>query len=132
MNEFKALTMKIKTRGARFAGFLLVILLLSGGASLWLTGCDRGQGGSAEAKPKQLYTCGMHPQVIQDRPGNCPVCGMKLTPIRNQGGSATAQVGGSKASGERKVKYYKSTMNPGEISPTPKKDSMGNGHGASV
>ena len=29
---------------------------------------------------KQLYTCGMHPQVIQDHPGNCPICGMKLTP----------------------------------------------------
>jgi Cu(I)/Ag(I) efflux system membrane fusion protein len=32
---------------------------------------------------KTLYTCGMHPQVIQDHPGNCPICGMKLTPIRN-------------------------------------------------
>jgi hypothetical protein len=25
---------------------------------------------------KQLWTCGMHPQVIQDHPGNCPICGM--------------------------------------------------------
>ncbi|HEX4342307.1 MAG TPA: efflux RND transporter periplasmic adaptor subunit, partial [Verrucomicrobiae bacterium] len=32
-------------------------------------------------KEKQLYTCGMHPQVIQDHPGDCPICGMKLTPI---------------------------------------------------
>jgi multidrug efflux pump subunit AcrA (membrane-fusion protein) len=31
---------------------------------------------------KTLYTCGMHPQIIQDHPGNCPICGMKLTPIR--------------------------------------------------
>ena len=30
---------------------------------------------------KTLYTCGMHPQVILDHPGNCPICGMKLTPI---------------------------------------------------
>jgi membrane fusion protein, copper/silver efflux system len=37
----------------------------------------------------QLYTCGMHPQVIQDHPGNCPICGMKLTPIRNQAGGQT-------------------------------------------
>ena len=35
---------------------------------------------------KQLYTCGMHPQVIQDHPGNCPICGMKLTPIRGGAG----------------------------------------------
>ncbi len=39
---------------------------------------------------KQLYTCGMHPSVIQDHPGNCPICGMKLTPIRNSGTSPEA------------------------------------------
>ena len=43
----------------------------------------------AHSEPaKQLYTCGMHPQVIQDHPGNCPICGMKLTPIRNGGAGA--------------------------------------------
>ncbi|MHC1763779.1 MAG: efflux RND transporter periplasmic adaptor subunit [Verrucomicrobiia bacterium] len=36
----------------------------------------------AAPKEKTLYTCGMHPNVIQDRPGNCPICEMKLTPIR--------------------------------------------------
>jgi RND family efflux transporter MFP subunit len=41
---------------------------------------------AGETPPKTLYTCGMHPQVIQDHPGNCPICGMKLTPIR--GGTA--------------------------------------------
>jgi RND family efflux transporter MFP subunit len=66
---------------------------------------------------KKLYTCGMHPQVIQDHPGNCPICGMKLTLIRKQASDASA--------GERKVKFYKSTMTPGETSPTPAKDSMG-------
>lgn len=36
---------------------------------------------TARAKGPQLYTCGMHPQIIQDHPGNCPICGMKLTPL---------------------------------------------------
>ena len=26
------------------------------------------------------YTCPMHPEVVQDKPGNCPKCGMKLVP----------------------------------------------------
>jgi RND family efflux transporter MFP subunit len=68
------------------------------------------------ANSKTLYTCGMHPQVIQDHPGNCPICGMKLVSIRNTSAMQT---------GERKIKFYKSTMNPGETSPTPAKDSMG-------
>lgn len=35
------------------------------------------------AEHKTLYTCGMHPQIIQDHPGNCPICGMRLTPIHS-------------------------------------------------
>lgn len=31
----------------------------------------------------QLWTCGMHPQVIQDHPGDCPICHMKLTPLES-------------------------------------------------
>ncbi len=69
---------------------------------------------------EQLYTCGMHPQIIKDAPGNCPICGMKLTPVRANSAKPAAN-----ASGERVVKYYKSTMIPGEVKPGPGKDSMG-------
>ncbi len=27
------------------------------------------------------YTCPMHPQILQDKPGNCPICGMTLEPV---------------------------------------------------
>ena len=27
---------------------------------------------------KEIYTCPMHPQIIRDKPGNCPICGMQL------------------------------------------------------
>lgn len=27
------------------------------------------------------YTCSMHTQVMQDKPGNCPICGMKLIEV---------------------------------------------------
>lgn len=26
----------------------------------------------------EIYTCSMHPQIIRDKPGNCPICGMTL------------------------------------------------------
>jgi Cu(I)/Ag(I) efflux system membrane fusion protein len=73
---------------------------------------------------KTLYTCSMHPQVVQDHPGDCPICGMKLVPLRKQSSPATTKTAG-KDGGERKIKYYKSTMLLGEISQTPRKDSMG-------
>jgi membrane fusion protein, copper/silver efflux system len=72
---------------------------------------------------KTLYTCSMHPQVIQDHPGNCPICGMKLVPVRKQPSTAAEKKGNAGAN--RKIKYYKSTMLLGEISQTPRKDSMG-------
>jgi Cu(I)/Ag(I) efflux system membrane fusion protein len=69
---------------------------------------------------KTLYTCSMHPQVVQDHPGDCPICGMKLVPVRKQPSPSTKNGGTG-----RKIKYYKSTMLLGEISQTPRKDSMG-------
>ncbi len=74
---------------------------------------------------KQLYTCGMHPQIVRDTPGNCPICGMKLQPVRANAATAAADPAGARPSGERKIKYYKSTMMPGEVKPGPGKDSMG-------
>ena len=36
------------------------------------------------AQSKQLWTCGMHPQIVQDHPGPCPICGMPLIPLVTQ------------------------------------------------
>jgi Cu(I)/Ag(I) efflux system membrane fusion protein/cobalt-zinc-cadmium efflux system membrane fusion protein len=67
------------------------------------------------------YTCGMHPFVIQDEPGTCPICGMNLTPLKSVGGAAkTAQAGG-----ERKIKYWVAPMDPTYIREEPGKSPMG-------
>lgn len=68
---------------------------------------------------KQLYTCGMHPQIISDEPGNCPICEMKLVPIKDNNQSSNQN------SGERKILYYRNPMNPNVISDHPQKDEMG-------
>jgi Cu+-exporting ATPase len=33
------------------------------------------------ARPGAIWTCPMHPEVRQDRPGDCPICGMALEPL---------------------------------------------------
>lgn len=37
------------------------------------------------ASQSEVYTCPMHPQIIRDKPGNCPICGMKL--VKKESGS---------------------------------------------
>lgn len=32
-----------------------------------------------------MWTCPMHPQIQQDHPGNCPLCGMALEPTEPTG-----------------------------------------------
>lgn len=105
----------------KFLLLAFLLLAISIATAFVLTGC----GSESETKAEQLYTCGMHPQVIQNKPGNCPICGMKLTPIRKQTEAMSAPTNTAPSNGQRKVKHYKSTMNPGESSPTPAKDSMG-------
>jgi hypothetical protein len=45
---------------------------------------SQGEGGmqgmehSPPTEGKATYTCPMHPEVVSDRPGNCPKCGMVL------------------------------------------------------
>ncbi len=71
---------------------------------------------SAEKPPSQLWTCGMHPQVVQDHPGTCPICHMDLTPMARAAEAAP---------GERRVAFYRSPMDPMVTSPVPMKDPMG-------
>ena len=32
---------------------------------------------------KIIYTCPMHPEIISDKPGTCPKCGMELVKLEN-------------------------------------------------
>lgn len=73
----------------------------------------------SETGKKVRYTCGMHPFIIQDEPGLCPICGMKLTPMKEGAESAAAQPA------ERKVKHWVSPMDPSYVRDEPGQDYMG-------
>ncbi|MPZ46493.1 MAG: heavy metal translocating P-type ATPase [Betaproteobacteria bacterium] len=39
----------------------------------------------APAAPGAKYTCPMHPEIVRDAPGDCPICGMALVPVAGTG-----------------------------------------------
>ena len=75
---------------------------------------------AAAAEAPQQYTCGMHPMIIVDEPGLCPICNMELTPLKATGGSADPTT-----TGERKIKYWVAPMDPTYIRDEPGKSPMG-------
>ena len=44
--------------------------------ALVVLACKENKG--KESHKHEEYTCSMHPQVLQDKPGSCPICGMDL------------------------------------------------------
>jgi Cu(I)/Ag(I) efflux system membrane fusion protein len=68
--------------------FLFLILLFISISFLMLYGYK-----TAKAD-KVIYTCPMHPSVIRDRPGACPVCGMNLVKKIVKEGSASGEQAG--------------------------------------
>jgi Cu+-exporting ATPase len=43
-------------------------------------GDQAAEGTGQSAKGQVEYTCPMHPEVVRDQPGSCPLCGMALEP----------------------------------------------------
>ncbi len=53
---------------------------------LILPSCNqKKQSAEVSVKKDVYYTCSMHPQIHEDHPGNCPICGMKLIPVTKKG-----------------------------------------------
>lgn len=62
--------------------YLIIIILIT-------IGCDqKTQVKKTQTKPEQstqiqtYYTCSMHPEIQEERPGKCPICGMNLVKIQ--------------------------------------------------
>ncbi|AEW02434.1 efflux transporter periplasmic adaptor subunit [Niastella koreensis] len=59
----------------------LVRLVFCSALFLLATACKNKKPVEA-VKADVYYTCSMHPQVVQDKPGNCPICHMELIPVK--------------------------------------------------
>jgi outer membrane lipoprotein SlyB len=67
---------------------ITALMAVAGIAGLSLAGCSSSSQTDSSTQPTNepaqksaqavSYTCSMHPEVVQDKPGNCPKCGMKL------------------------------------------------------
>lgn len=127
-------------KGARAAGMVWTVVLLAAAVAagvflkdpiygLFAGGAKKpdvvkgGAAQEAEAEPTTKYTCGMHPQIVQDEPGFCPVCGMKLTPVKPE--KKKKRVKGEAACKGREILFYQAPMDPKFTSPSPGKSPMG-------
>ena len=106
----------------------ILVVMAAAGLAATLVVAARGAGTADHANTqmgaampgKQLWHCGMHPQVIKERPGNCPICHMALTPMNSAGPSASNQ------GGQPKILYWWDPMlGPASISDHPGKSAMG-------
>lgn len=71
-----------------------VFFILLAAGTLALVGCGKTDSTagreSAASTGKAAYHCPMHPTYTSDKPGDCPICGMKLVPIGDDHADASA------------------------------------------
>lgn len=61
-----------------------LILLFLGFTGFGLSSCTQNKENKSASQEK--YTCPMHPQIMNDGPGTCPICKMDLVPVNASGG----------------------------------------------
>ena len=103
---------------------VLVALLSAGAAAAALTISQQHSAGRdaalRESGGPSVYQCPMHPSIIQDHPGECPICGMKLVKVEKPKAESAPP-----PAAEKKLLFYRSPMDPKQTSKAPRKDEMG-------
>ena len=65
-----------------YIGILAVGLLFGWVLSGNSTNEETAHNHAEMAEENQMWTCAMHPQIMQAEPGDCPICGMDLIPAK--------------------------------------------------
>ena len=97
---------------------LSVVLSVSGALIVSLVLRAHAEHLHGEVAAAASYQCPMHPSIVQDHPGNCPICGMKLIKIEKSEAHDAPAVA-------RRVLFYRSPMDAKQTSKTARKDEMG-------
>jgi Cu(I)/Ag(I) efflux system membrane fusion protein len=74
-------------RGSRTVALAGILLVLAGGG-LWTYVRMPGHAGHPEGHGGGTFYCPMHTNYKSDKPGNCPICSMKLVPLKTPSGHA--------------------------------------------
>lgn len=101
-----------------YSAMLLVGMLIGAGGFYLIAGSPTVETHNHIDEEGQLYSCGMHPNIIENEAGTCPICGMNLTPIKNNNKSG-------KSSEKGEIIYWRAPMNPNEVYDAPGKSQMG-------
>jgi len=93
---------------------LVLLVGLSLGVGVWLGSRRAGAPVAMAGAPGTArYQCAMHPQIVSDKPGVCPICQMALQRVDDE------------PRGRGRIVFYRHPMRPEITSPTPAKDDMG-------
>ena len=63
-----------------FVALCFPVLLLA----ISCTPSESVKGGETHNHEEEVYTCPMHPEIRQNKPGTCPICHMKLVKVEKQ------------------------------------------------
>ncbi|MBT6147531.1 MAG: efflux RND transporter periplasmic adaptor subunit, partial [Gemmatimonadetes bacterium] len=97
---------------------LFAVLALACGITLgswWQTTKDAGEAAATETQGADVYRCPMHPTIVADHAGSCPVCGMDLV----------ADAPDPPDASERHVAYWRAPMDPSYVADGPGTSPMG-------
>ncbi len=63
---------------------LVIVVILSSAVPFMIIGYTKSETGGRAGQAKIMYHCPMHPTYISDKPGDCPICGMKLVRMESK------------------------------------------------